>query len=84
MDKTIEYQLNIILCVRIMNKKELMKMVGNHKEIVNQYLEGKVSEEELKIRLGYIRRISLIHIRGSFPVRKNRTYTAYYKINGRW
>ena len=31
-----------------MNKKELMKMVGNHKEIVNQYLEGKVSEEELK------------------------------------
>lgn len=35
-----------------MNKKELMKMVGNHKEIVNQYLEGKVSEEELKNTIG--------------------------------
>ena len=52
MYKTIEYQLNLILCVRKMNKKELMKMVGNHKEIVNQYLEGKVSEEELKNTIG--------------------------------
>lgn len=66
MDKTIEYQLNIILCVRIMNKKELMKMVGNHKEIVNQYLEGKVSEEELKNTIGLYQTYIVNTYKGQF------------------
>lgn len=66
MDKTIEYQLNIILCVRRMNKKELMKMVGNHKEIVNQYLEGKVSEEELKNTIGLYQTYIVNTYKGQF------------------
>lgn len=66
MDKTIEYQLNIIPCVRRMNKKELMKMVGNHKEIVNQYLEGKVSEEELKNTIGLYQTYIVNTYKGQF------------------
>ena len=65
-----------------MNKKELMKMVGNHKEIVNQYLEGKVSEEELKNTIGLYQTILLIHIRGSFPVRERQNL--YIVLQNQW
>ena len=67
-----------------MNKKELMKMVGNHKEIVNQYLEGKVSEEELKNTIGLYQTYIVNTYKGQFSCQGNRTYTAYYRINGRW
>ena len=49
-----------------MNKKELMKMVGNHKEIVNQYLEGKVSEEELKNTIGLYQTYIVNTYKGQF------------------
>ena len=48
-----------------MNKKELMKMVGNHK-IVNQYLEGKVSEEELKNTIGLYQTYIVNAYKGQF------------------
>ena len=41
-------------------------MVGNHKEIVNQYLEGKVSEEELKNTIGLYQTYIVNTYKGQF------------------
>ena len=45
-----------------------MKMVGNHKEIVNQYLEGKVSEEELKNTIGLYQTYIVNTYKGQFSL----------------
>lgn len=49
-----------------MNKKELMKKVGNNEEIVNQYLEGKVSEEDLKKKVGLYQSYMVNAYKGQF------------------